>query len=233
MPAPPHGTSRAAPRRGPREALPPEAYEAWYHTARGRWIAAREFALCASMLEPWPGASLLDVGTGTGHFARLFAGQGLRVTGLDPDRRAIAFAGAQGGNIRYLAADARRLPFADQRFDYAAAITSLCFVPDPAQALAEMWRVAERGVLLGLLHRHSLLYRQKRGQGAYAGARWDDLEAVRTWTAALAPAPRLTHGYAVGWPAGGLAARLAEPLLARLLPWGAFLAVVLWKQPRR
>ncbi|MDA8093613.1 MAG: methyltransferase domain-containing protein [Betaproteobacteria bacterium] len=212
-------------------AVPPDAYEAWYHTARGHWIAEREFALCSRLIDPRPGQSLLDVGTGTGHFARLFARRGLRVTGLDRDHRAIAFAGAQGGDIRYLAADACRLPFAAERFDYAAAITSLCFVADPARALAEMWRVARRGVLLGLLHRHSLLYRKKRGQGAYAGARWDDLDAVRAWTAAWVPAPQLAYGYAIGWPAGGRMARLAEPLLAGLLPWGAFLAVALRKQP--
>ena len=63
----------------------PAAYEAWYHAPRGAWIGDREFSLLTSLLHPQPGASLLDVGCGTGWFSRRFAEFGLRVTGIDPD----------------------------------------------------------------------------------------------------------------------------------------------------
>jgi SAM-dependent methyltransferase len=209
----------------------PADYEAWYRTPRGAWIAQREFDLLWRLLPMQPGATLLDVGSGTGHFARRYAAAGLRVTGLDPDAAALAYARSLGGGIDYRAGDAQALPFPDASFDYCAAVTSLCFVPDPARALAEMWRVARRGVVLGLLHRRSLLYRQKTGRGSYSGARWDDAAAVRAWTAALDPAPAaINPGYAIFLPDGGTLARLTEGLAPRWLPWGSFLAVGLAKR---
>lgn len=38
------------------------AYDAWYETPRGRWIASRELGLVRNMLAPCSGESLLDVG---------------------------------------------------------------------------------------------------------------------------------------------------------------------------
>lgn len=135
------------------------------------------------------GTTLLDVGTGTGHFACLYAAAGLRLTGLDPDTAALDYTLTLGGEIDYCAGDVLALPFADGSFDYCTSVTALCFVSDPARALAEMWRVTRRGVVLGLLNRRSLLYRQKAGRGSYAGARWDDAAEVSGWAAALSPAP--------------------------------------------
>lgn len=208
----------------------PASYEAWYHTHRGRWIGQREFALLWKLLAPRSGASLLDVGCGTGHFSRRFAAAGLEVTGVDPDPAMLAFARQQGAGIGYVEGDAQALPFADAVFDYASAVTSLCFVPDPQRALQEMWRVARRGVVLGVLNRRSLLYSRKRRSPGYAGARWDDRDTVRTWLRELRPAPaRVQFGTAVLLPGGGVLARRLEPWLAPWLPWGGFLAVGLVK----
>jgi len=206
----------------------PQAYEAWYRSPRGRWVAEREFGLLCRHLPIRPGETLLDAGTGTGHFARRFAAAGLQVTGLDPDLAALAYARELSGGVNYLAGNGMALPFADASFDHCTAVTSLCFIPDPQRALQEMWRTARRGVALGLLHRHSLLHRQKAGHGGYAGARWDDAEAVRGWCAALQPAPsHLRLRYAIFLPDGGIVARLAERLLPARLPWGGFLALII------
>jgi SAM-dependent methyltransferase len=208
----------------------PGGYEAWYHSPRGHWIARREFALLQALLPARAGDKVLDVGCGTGYFSRQFQASGLRVTGLDPDAAMLAQARAQPGTVCYLQGRSERLPFADASFDYASAITSLCFVGDPLRALTELWRVSRHGVLLGLLNRRSLLYRQKRGRGGYQGARWDAWEDARTWIAALAPAPVLVkHETAVFLPSGSRLARVVEPWLPGTLPWGGFLAVYLGK----
>ena len=208
----------------------PEAYEAWYHTPRGRWIAQREFRLMMSLLRPAADASLLDVGCGTGHFTRRFARAGLDVTGLEPDLQALEFARGLSRTIEYVRGDTLALPFPDRSFDHCAAVTSLCFVADPAAALREMWRVARGGVVLGLLNRNSLLYLFKHDRGGYAGARWDGAGVVRQWAAALQPAASVRTGYAVFLPFGSIPARLLERLTPSTLPWGGFLAVGLHKQ---
>ncbi len=206
------------------------AYEAWYHTPRGEWIAGCELRLMLRLLQPAPGASLLDVGAGTGHFSRRFAAAGLVVTGVEPDAAMLARARALDGGVRYLEGRAEALPFPDRSFDHVAAVTSLCFVSEPARALAEMWRVARKSVLLGLLNRHSLLYLYKKGRGGYAGARWDTTADVCRWIADLDPAPATSrHGTAVHLPTGGPLARRLERWLPPRLGLGAFLAVVLEK----
>ena len=205
----------------------PAEYEAWYHTPRGAWIGNTEFSLLQSLLRPTAGASLLDTGCGTGWFSRRFAGQGLQVTAVDPDPKAIAYARSQGGEVSWMEASATALPFADNSFDYSAAVTSLCFINDVQQAVQEMWRVSRHGMVLGLLNRHSLLYRQKHGRGSYKGARWDSLADVKFWAARLQPAPCLESGYAIFLPGGGTLTRMTEKMLPSCIPFGGFLAAVL------
>lgn len=211
----------------------PSEYEAWYETMRGSWIAGREFDLMMRLLDPPAGGTLLDVGCGTGHFSRRFAAAGLRVTGLDPDPAMLEHARRLGGGANYLRGTATALPLPDGAYDFVTAVTSLCFIADAPGALREMWRVARRALLLGLLNRRSLLYRQKRDRGGYRGARWDTPAEIRRWALALEPAPRVMVRGAIFIPGGGAFARAAECVLPGVLPWGAFLAVRLHKPDRR
>jgi len=210
----------------------PSEYEAWYHTARGKWIAGVEWNLLIDLLQPGVGKTLLDVGCGTGHFSRRFANTGLGVTALDPNQAALAYASQQGNEISYLQANALSLPFASDSFDYVSAITSLCFVEPAEQALQGMWRVSRRGLLLGLLNKHSLLYWQKRHSLSYAGARWDYINSVTKWAGTLNPKPcRIATATGVIMPGGGVLSRLSEKLLGATLPFGAFIAVYIEKPP--
>jgi len=202
-------------------------YESWYATPRGRWIADTEFALMLKMLRPDAGATVLDVGSGTGHFSRRLAALDLDVVSVDPDMGMLAYARSADDTIPAIGADARALPFADSTFDYCIAITSLCFVEPPARALAEMWRVCRQGAFLGLLNRRSVLHAKKRGHGGYRGARWDTRRSVQGWTAALRPRPSVACASAVFLPGGRRLARQVESWLPSRLLWGGFLAVML------
>jgi SAM-dependent methyltransferase len=209
----------------------PAAYEAWYHTPRGHWIGDCEFMLLRNLLRPEAGVSLLDVGCGTGYFSRRFARIGLSVTGIDPDPAALTFASMQGNDIHYVQGNSLELPFSDNAFDYTTAVTSLCFIDDPVQALREMWRLTRHGLALGLLNRQSLLYRRKQGRGSYLGARWDTAaEVLKEWVPMLAPAPKeIVARSAVFLPQGTRMAGWGEQWLPSILPWGGFLAVGLRK----
>lgn len=201
------------------------AYEAWYATPRGRWVAETEFALLLELLDLPPGASVLDVGCGTGQFSRRFALAGYQITGLDPDPERIAYARAHAhGTETYLTGDGTRLAFPSKHFDAAVAVTSLCFVADQAAFVREMARVAQQRIVLGLLNRHSLLYRQKRGQGGYRGAHWHSRAEAQALLGELNMSD-VRYGSAVFLPNGGGVARLVERLLPASLPLGGFLAI--------
>jgi len=205
-------------------------YDAWYDTPRGTWISDCEFKLMRSMLKPQAGESLLDVGCGTGHFSRRFADIGLKVSGIDPDEKAIAFARARDSDIAYFIGEGQTLPFEDRSFDYSVAVTSLCLIRDVETVVQEMWRVSRKGILLGLLNRNSLLFAQKSGRGSYSGARWDHPGNVKRWIKTLPQAPEATDiKTAVFLPHGGWLARVIESLVPSSVPVGAFMAVGLRK----
>jgi SAM-dependent methyltransferase len=147
--------------------MTPAEYDAWYDTPRGRWIGETEFRLLQRQLALQPFESLLDVGCGTGWFTRRFAaGNGWYVTGLDNDPARLAFARAHAHNERYRKGDARALRYADASIDRVVSVAALCVIDDWRQVLSEMARVARRRVVVGLLNRHSLLWREKgRGGG--------------------------------------------------------------------
>jgi SAM-dependent methyltransferase len=206
----------------------PADYDAWYATPRGRWIGDTEYALAARLLAPQAGASLLDVGCGTGWFSRRAAADGLAVTGLDPNAAWLDYARAHSGPaLSWVQGDARALPFADASFDHVLSIAALCFVDDERRAVAEAVRVARRNFAIGWLNRASLLHWQKGrggGSGAYRGARWHRADEVRALFHGL-PLRKLTLRSAIYLPSGSHRAAELEKRLPAVLPWGGMLLV--------
>lgn len=206
----------------------PEAYEAWYESPRGRWIGAVELALLRSMLRAQPGASLLDIGCGTGHFTRALARDFGPVVGIDPNEEWLDYAASHAGHgNRYVAGRAESLPFADRSFDYTVSVTALCFVSRQEQALRELVRVTRRRFVVGLLNRLSVLYLQKGragGSGAYRGAHWHTPREIRALLAPL-PVADVRLRTAVVLPGAGAVARAAERCWPTGWLLGGFLAV--------
>lgn len=170
--------------------MKPEDYDAWYRQPRGRSIGETEFALLKTMLQPETDASLIDIGCGTGYFTRLFARDlSGEVVGIDPDEESLRFARAQAlRGERYENALGESLPFADQAFDFSVSVAALCFIPDERRVVTEMLRVTRKRFAIGLLNRHSLLWRQKGrdgGKGAYQGAHWHTAAEARALFAGL------------------------------------------------
>ncbi len=203
-----------------------EKYNQWYHTQYGSWVGQLEFSLLCQLIKPIDNSSLLDVGSGSGYFSRKFSGYGLNVTGIDSDQAMINFAISQDSNINYIIGNALALPFNKREFDYCTAITSLCFIDEYQLALAEMWRVSKKGVVLGLLNRNSLLYLQKANTGGYKGSRWDTQNNIKQWIALLDPKPsRVIIKTVLFVPGMGLFSKKIEPFISNKLPFGSFLAV--------
>jgi SAM-dependent methyltransferase len=210
--------------------MTPAEYDAWYDTPRGRWIGNTELHLLNRMLDLQPGETLLDVGCGTGWFTRRFAvgdweNDAWNVTGVDRDAARLGFARIHGHGERYMEGDALELPFSSASFDCVVSVAALCCIDDWRRALAEMARVARRRVVVGVLNRHSLLWREKGrdgGRGGYPGAHWHSAGEL---SQALAVLP-LTHvriRTALFLPGASRPSRAAERCLPNRLPWGGFL----------
>jgi len=117
------------------------------------------FRNLVDLLAPVPGSRILDVGCGSGAFARQLAerlGEGARIDAVDVNpfllREAAGLAAEIAGRIRFAPGSATALPFNDQTFDCVFSITVLeeC---DAENAIAEMMRVTRPGGRVGIVVR--------------------------------------------------------------------------------
>jgi ubiquinone/menaquinone biosynthesis C-methylase UbiE len=118
-----------------------------YDASADAWASGPE-ALYARLAEalldltpvPLAGATVLDVGTGTGVVARAAHARGARtVVGADFSRAMLSHRGPQ---VHGVVADAARLPFAAGTFDIAVSGFCLSHLEDPEAAVVESRRVA-------------------------------------------------------------------------------------------
>jgi len=108
---------------------------------------------------------ILDVATGSADLPRAILkwakgrGFGLRVVGVDLHAMTTRAAGSDAA-VQIVQANAMRLPFAEGSFDYATTSLFLHHLDeaDVVTVLAEMGRVARRGVIVGDLLRHRRAY---------------------------------------------------------------------------
>lgn len=195
------------------------------------------------------GLEVLDIGCGTGSWVLEMAQQGARVTGLDVAPGMIrvaegklASAGFGGGaasaeRVRFVAGDARELPFPAETFDLVTIVNVLEFVTEPGRVLSEAARVTRKGggVVTGFLNRWSLWALVRRAKGlyretVYRQARFLTVLGVRrlyrrvglsvegVWPALYSPP------WAAGWLAGR--AEVMERVFRFLLPlFPAFVTV--------
>lgn len=99
------------------------------------------------------GASILDVGCGTGIASATFASNGFAVTGLDPSASMLERAREHVPAATFVEGSAEALPFPDERFDVVVSAQSFHWL-DRARALAEAYRVMRRGGIIAIWWKH-------------------------------------------------------------------------------
>jgi 2-polyprenyl-3-methyl-5-hydroxy-6-metoxy-1,4-benzoquinol methylase len=160
---PPHHNPFAEPRVAAQ-------YDVWFDTPLGDTVDRLEKALVARLARPRAGERALDVGTGTGHWAKWLADMGLDVTGYDSAEAMLQIARADT-RIAWRQGDAAQLPFGEGSFPLVLCVTALEFVAQPQEAVREMSRVVAPGgrLVVGVLNGESLF-----GQAYLAQARQED-----------------------------------------------------------
>ena len=170
-------------------------YDSWYETAEGTLFDHLEKRALRRMLEGVPNkGSLLEIGAGTGWWSRFFSDAGFAVTGIDISPRMVDIAQIKSiPNATFKRADAHKLPFADESFSFAAAVTSIEFTRNPEKALSEMIRCtrSDGTLFLGILNAWSPFNAERRKQtdSPFASARFFDPNALRDW---LSPYGKVT-----------------------------------------
>lgn len=92
-----------------------------------------------------PGETVLDIAAGTGTSSEPFADSGVRVVPADFSLGMLRVGRTRRDDLGFTAADAMRLPFADDSFDAVTMSFGLRNVADISVALAEFLRVTKPG----------------------------------------------------------------------------------------
>jgi len=118
----------------------------------GDLVAGSQARVLANFVGRISERRVLDVGTGTGRAALLFARGGAQVTGVDASEPMLAVARQrakdEGLAIRFLAGDAHALEFPDRSFDVVVSLRVLMHTPDWRASVGELCRVAGRLVIV-------------------------------------------------------------------------------------
>ena len=93
--------------------------------------------------------NVLEVGVGSGLNLAFYGTAATHITGIDPSPQLLAKARTRIADasvpVELVEASAEQLPFDARSFDSAVVTYSLCSIPDPSRALAEVRRVLRPG----------------------------------------------------------------------------------------
>lgn len=153
-----------------------------------------EAALAAALADA-PLGAVLDIGTGTGRMAELFAQDAERVVALDKNLEMLRVARAKlqhlpTAQIELVQGDFADLPFAPASFDTVLLHQVLHFAPDPAPALAEAARVLRPGGRIAIVdfasHDHEeLRTRHQHARLGFADRQMAELLRAAGFTASV------------------------------------------------
>jgi ArsR family transcriptional regulator len=141
--------------------------------------------------------ALLDVGTGTGRMAELFAPAAHSIAALDKSPEMLRLARARlqhlpPGKVDLLQGDFTALPFADGLFDTVLFHQVLHYAQEPELALAEAARVTRPGGRIAVVDFAAHAHEELRTQHQHARLGFSDEQMLALLTAAgYAPAPPL------------------------------------------
>ncbi|MFJ9425073.1 class I SAM-dependent methyltransferase [Streptomyces sp. NPDC101249] len=155
-----------------------------------------------------PGPRLLDVGTGPGPGVLAAARAGADAVGLDLEPGMLRVAAERArraadlaGGVRFVAGDARALPFGAGSFDVVLSTFGVMFAPEQRRCAAELTRVCRPGGVIavaswtpdGVMGRIAPTVRRRLGGQPKSGpfpTCWGDPERVGSWFGPLPVAVR-------------------------------------------
>lgn len=129
-----------------------DRYKNRFRGATGRWFLAEQRRHLLSLLAPWPGASVLDVGGGHGQYSRDLLDAGYRLTILGGSDQADGQVRdlVAAGRCRFLSGDLSAFPVADKEFDIVVSFRLFTHHEDWRSFVAETTRAARHAVIFDL-----------------------------------------------------------------------------------
>ncbi|MEX2273414.1 MAG: class I SAM-dependent methyltransferase [Vicinamibacterales bacterium] len=166
----------------------------------GQLLLAEQEAILIAALQPGPGRTIADIGTGTGRAALALARAGADVIGIDASNEMLAVAARRAREahltLRFERGDAHALPLADRSVDAAVCLRVLMHTPDWRRCLAELCRISRSRIVFDFPSARSAAAVQS-GVRRAAHAAGFRTEPYRVMRAAAVRAELARHGWHV------------------------------------
>jgi ubiquinone/menaquinone biosynthesis C-methylase UbiE len=165
--------------------LSPEDYDDWRKSYLGTLTEQIEREAVFGLAGPLRSKRVLDIGCGDGTYAIAASTEGATVAAADISARMLSSARRRaekaGVTVDWCQASAERLPFTADVFDAVLAVTALCVVSDPQQAVQEAARVLRPGgvFIIGDLGKYSSWALSRTVRGWLGTRRWGQ---ARFWS---------------------------------------------------
>jgi ubiquinone/menaquinone biosynthesis C-methylase UbiE len=151
-----------------------QEYEEWFIENK---ILFQSELLALKQVVP-VGKTGVEIGIGTGIFAEKLDIK----SGIDPSENMMVYARKRGLNV--VQGVAEKLPYPDSSYDFAAFITSICFVSDPGRAVREAFRIIKTGgeIIIAIIDKETtfgkFLESGKRKSRFYKGANFFSVPGI-------------------------------------------------------
>lgn len=221
-----------------------EEYDNWYYSERGKYISGLEKKVLMEMIK-LPAISyqpsVIDIGCGTGYFTQFLGNYCRSIVGVDTSMDMIKYAikKHRDSNIKYLIADAEKLPFKDGSFDVSVSITVLNFIKNPLRAVSEVVRISRKKIFLGVLNRWSMLSFFKKLKSLFINTSYSDtcFYSQGDIVNILSVFPQIKsiykkHTYFLPFPGIRLVLSGFERIIPSWLPFGGFMGIAGERQGR-
>jgi len=141
-----------------------DEYEKWFEENKTTFQS--ELLAIRQVMPTW--GKCIEIGIGSGIFAEQL---GIKF-GIDPSDSMLEL--ARKRNLNVVKGFAENLPYPDESFDYAAFITSICFIKNPDKAIVETHRILKTGgeIIVAFIDKNSrlghTLIKEKEGSKFYS-----------------------------------------------------------------
>ncbi len=174
----------AAHREAP-DVIDPKEYARWRESSLGALTEHIEEDAIFRLAGDLRGKRLVDLGCGDGTYSIAASQRGAHVTGVDISEAMLESARhralAIGASAEWRRAPAESLPYESETFHIVLAVTILCFLREPLQAMREVRRVLRPGgsFVIGELGRYSSWALLRRVRGWLGSSTWRE---AHFWT---------------------------------------------------
>ncbi|MFH2095605.1 MAG: class I SAM-dependent methyltransferase, partial [Bacteroidota bacterium] len=158
-------------------------YDRWYEKEPGISCDRLQKSAVKKYLDMMNGKTILEIGSGTGHWTKFLSENGFFVLGIDISEKMIAVARSrQIPYATFVHCDAASLPYNNESISNIAMFATLEFIENQGIALREIYRVLSPGgtLLIGTVNPAGSLARGRKSNELFENGKYYSADSLQS-----------------------------------------------------